>query len=237
MDQTEKLTELKKIEGAVEAILFAAGHPVTYEKIGAALQMTARDAMRVAEHLAEVYNSNTTRGIMLLIFADSCQLCTREDYLPYIREALGIRRGGNLSASSLEALAIIAYNQPVTRTFIDTVRGVDSAYAVGSLMDKELIETVGRLDAPGRPALLGTTEKFLRVFGLSDLSELPEADSVLAAVDALASGEGAGAAEGEEGAISDDADEPAGADDAAIEGGDDADAEYEAAAFGGSDAD
>lgn len=230
MDQTEKLTELKKIEGAVEAILFAAGHPVSYEKIAEALQVTPRDALRVAEHLAEVYNSEPTRGIMLLIFADSCQLCTREDYLPYIREALGIRRGGNLSASSLEVLAIIAYNQPVTRTFIDTVRGVDSAYAVGSLMDKELIETVGRLDAPGRPALLGTTDKFLRVFGLSDLSELPEADSVLAAVDALtAPEEGSEPAEGE---LTDDtADSPAD-DDTAMEGSGDADAEYAAAAFG-----
>ena len=83
-------------------------------------------------------------------------------------------------------LAIAAYNQPVTRAFIDTVRGVDSAYAVGSLLDKELIAPVGRLDAPGRPMLYGTTEKFLRVFGLSSIKELPEADSVLAAVDALA---------------------------------------------------
>ena len=79
-----------------------------------------------------------------------------------------------------------AYNQPVTRAFIDTVRGVDSAYAVGSLLDKELIAPVGRLDAPGRPMLYGTTEKFLRVFGLSSIKELPAADSVLAAVDALA---------------------------------------------------
>ena len=140
---------------------------------------------------------------MLLTFDSSCQLCTNEKYLPYIREALGIKRGGNLSASSLEVLAIAAYNQPVTRAFIDTVRGVDSAYAVGSLLDKELIAPVGRLDAPGRPMLYGTTEKFLRVFGLSSIKELPEADSVLAAVDALANrtdedGEAAGeAASGE----------------------------------------
>ena len=123
---------------------------------------------------------------MLLTFDKSCQLCTNEKYLPYIREALGIKRGGNLSASSLEVLAIAAYNQPVTRAFIDTVRGVDSAYAVGALLDKELLEPVGRLDAPGRPMLYGTTDKFLRVFGLSSLGELPEASSVLAAVDALA---------------------------------------------------
>lgn len=185
MEQIEKLTEIKQLEGALEAILFAAGHPVKYDKLGEALSLTPRDTKRMAEHLASSYNSDTTRGVMMLIFDDACQLCTREDYAPYIREALGIRRGGNLSASSLEVLAIIAYNQPVTRSFIDTVRGVDSAYAVGSLMDKELIETVGKLDAPGRPSLLGTTQKFLRVFGLEDISQLPEVESVLAAVDAL----------------------------------------------------
>ena len=174
MEQIEKLTEIKQLEGALEAILFAAGHPVKYDKLGEVLSLTPRDTKRMAEHLAASYNSDTTRGIMMLIFD-----------APYIREALGIRRGGNLSASSLEVLAIIAYNQPVTRSFIDTVRGVDSAYAVGSLMDKELIETVGKLDAPGRPSLLGTTQKFLRVFGLEDISQLPEAESVLAAVDAL----------------------------------------------------
>lgn len=187
MDQLERLTEIKKLEGAFEAILFAAGHPVTYEKLGEVLSLSPRDARRMAEHIAGSYSAEGEGGIILLLYPDSCGFCTREDYAPYIREALGIRRGGNLSASSLEVLAIVAYNQPVTRTFIDTVRGVDSAYAVGSLLDKELIEAVGRLDAPGRPMLYGTTDKFLRVFGLSDLSELPEADSVLAAVDALAS--------------------------------------------------
>ena len=187
MDQLERLTEIKKLEGAFEAILFAAGHPVTYEKLGEVLSLSPRDARRMAEHIAGSYSAEGEGGIILLLYPDSCGFCTREDYAPYVREALGIRRGGNLSASSLEVLAIVAYNQPVTRTFIDTVRGVDSAYAVGSLLDKELIEAVGRLDAPGRPMLYGTTDKFLRVFGLSDLSELPEADSVLAAVDALAS--------------------------------------------------
>lgn len=185
MDQLERLTEIKKLEGAMEAILFAAGHPVTYEKIAAALSLTPRDAQRMAEHLAENYASDETRGIIMLLYPDTCQLCTREDYMPYIREALGIRRGGNLSASSLEVLAIVAYNQPVTRAFIDTVRGVDSAYAVGSLIDKELIASCGRLDAPGRPMLYGTTDKFLRVFGLNDLSELEESDSIHAAMDSL----------------------------------------------------
>ncbi len=186
--QLEPLTEIRKIEGALEAILFAAGHPVEYAKIGQALSLTPRDARRIAEHMADVRNADAESGIIMLIFEDSCQLATREDYIPYVREALGIRRGGNLSASALEVLSIIAYNQPVTRTFVDTVRGVDSAYAVNSLVDKELIEAVGRLDAPGRPMLFGTTEKFLRVFGLSSISDLPEAGSVVSAI-AAATGE------------------------------------------------
>lgn len=201
--ENERLTDIKQLEGAIEAILFAAGHPMEYSKLGEVLGLTPRDTKQLVMHLAERWGRDETVGVMLLTFDSSCQLCTNEKYLPYIREALGIKRGGNLSASSLEVLAIAAYNQPVTRAFIDTVRGVDSAYAVGSLLDKELIAPVGRLDAPGRPMLYGTTEKFLRVFGLSSIKELPEADSVLAAVDALANrtdedGEAAGEAASDE---------------------------------------
>lgn len=201
--ENEHLTDIKQLEGAIEAILFAAGHPMEYSKLGEVLGLTPRDTKQLVMHLAERWGRDETGGVMLLTFDSSCQLCTNEKYLPYIREALGIKRGGNLSASSLEVLAIAAYNQPVTRAFIDTVRGVDSAYAVGSLLDKELIAPVGRLDAPGRPMLYGTTEKFLRVFGLSSIKELPEADSVLAAVDALANrtdedGEAAGEAASDE---------------------------------------
>lgn len=201
--ENERLTDIKQLEGAIEAILFAAGHPMEYSKLGEVLGLTPRDTKQLVMHLAERWGRDENGGVMLLTFDSSCQLCTNEKYLPYIREALGIKRGGNLSASSLEVLAIAAYNQPVTRAFIDTVRGVDSAYAVGSLLDKELIEPVGRLDAPGRPMLYGTTEKFLRVFGLSSIKELPEADSVLAAVDALANrtdedGEAAGEATSDE---------------------------------------
>ena len=126
---------------------------------------------------------NTHHGIQLLMFPNACQLTTKEQYAPYIREALGIRRGGNLSASSMEVLAVVAYNQPVTRSFVDLVRGLDSSYAVNSLLDKGLIEAAGRLDAPGRPMLYVTTDKFLRVFGINSLDELPatEALSVAAA--------------------------------------------------------
>ncbi len=171
----EDMLPVEDTEAAIEAILFAAGHPVTFEKLGAVLGLTSGEVRLLVGNMAPSYNSKSSpRGLHLLVFDDSCQLCTKEKYAPYIREALGIKRGGNLSASSLEVLAIVAYNQPVTRAYIDAVRGVDSSYSVSTLVDKELIRIVGRLDAPGRPALFGTTEKFLRVFGINSLRDLPE---------------------------------------------------------------
>lgn len=171
------LEQIKNIEGAIEAILYAAGYPVKYEKIAEVLGLDVNDTKTFISNMAKSYNSEKSkRGIALLTFDETCQFCTKEQYAPYIREALGIRRGGNLSASSMEVLAIVAYNQPVTKSFIDQVRGVDSSYAVTSLTDKALIASCGRLDAPGRPMLYATTEKFLRVFGLRSLSELPETE-------------------------------------------------------------
>ncbi len=166
----------------IEAILFAAGHAVTYASIARVLSMSLEEARSIVYSYSLLYNdSPIPRGVMMLTFDDSCQLCTKAEYLPYIREALGIRRGGNLSNSSIETLAIIAYNQPVTRSYIDTVRGVDSSYAVNSLLERSLIESKGRLDAPGRPMLYGTTPDFLRCFGLSSLTELPGVTSEEAA--------------------------------------------------------
>ena len=171
---------LKNIEGAIEAILYAAGYPVKYAKIAEVLGLDVRNTKKIIEHMSDEFNDEKSkRGINLLVFEETCQFCTKEQYAPYIREALGIRRGGNLSASSMEVLAVVAYNQPVTRSFVDQVRGVDSSYAFNSLIDKALIEACGRLDAPGRPMLYITTEKFLRVFGINSLSELPATETML----------------------------------------------------------
>lgn len=174
----EQVVQIKNIEAAIEAILYAAGYPVKYEKIAEVLGLDVKNTKIVISHMSETYAAEE-RGIQLLLFPDTCQLSTKEQYAPYIREALGIRRGGNLSASSMEVLAVVAYSQPVTRSFIDQVRGVDSSYAVNSLIDKELIAACGRLDAPGRPMLYSTTDKFLRVFGLNSLSELPATETLL----------------------------------------------------------
>ena len=172
------LEPIKNIEACIEAVVFAAGYPVPYQKLADVTGLSVREVKKFTERIAKHYESEG-RGIMMLCFKDTCQLCTKEQYGAYIREALGIRRGGNLSNSSMEVLAIVAYNQPITRAFIDAIRGVDSNYAVNSLIDKELIAPAGRLDAPGRPVLYATTDKFLRVFGLSSLAELPETEAML----------------------------------------------------------
>ena len=170
-------------EEALEAILYAAGHPISYDKLASIFNLTPSGVRaRVAEY-ANIYNEQCSipRGIIILTFDDCCQLCTKKEYISQIREALGIRRNGNLSASSIETLAIIAYNQPVTRAYVDTVRGVDSSYSVSNLLERGLIEAKGRLDAPGRPMLYGTSTNFLRCFGLSSLSDLPGVNSEEAA--------------------------------------------------------
>ena len=178
MELEENLQPIKNLEACIEAVVFAAGYPVPYEKLSAVTGIGVREVKNLAQRIAKKY-AEDQHGILLLTCKDRCQFCTKEQYATYVREALGIRRGGNLSNSSMEVLAVVAYNQPVTRAFIDAVRGVDSNYAVSSLIDKELIVATGRLDAPGRPLLYGTTEKFLRVFGLSTLDELPKTEAFL----------------------------------------------------------
>lgn len=162
----------------IEAVLFAAGYPVPYERLA---EITESDVGLVKESVAslkEKYEGDTY-GIQIVTYAEECQFCTKEGYEGYIREALGIKQGGKLSNSSLEVLAIVAYHQPVTRSQIEHIRGVDSSYAVSNLVMKKLIEEKGRLDVPGRPVLFGTTPDFLRCFGFSSLDDLPDASSFL----------------------------------------------------------
>ncbi len=162
--------EAKKV---IESILFAAGHAVTYKKLAEVMHISEEDVRMIVSEYQKEYDSALPRGIQLLTFANACQLVTKEQYAGYVRAALGIKEGGNLSKSSLETLAVIAYNQPVTKTYIDQVRGSDSAYAVKGLLDRGLIECLGRMDVPGKPRLYGTTPMFLRSFGLSSTDELP----------------------------------------------------------------
>ncbi len=162
-------------EEALEAILFAAGHPVSYATLARVFEMTpAKVRDRVYEYSIKYNDPEIPRGVILLTYGESCQLCTKKYYLSEIREALGIKKSGTLSTSSMEALAIVAYNQPVTRAFVDTLRRADSSYAMNNLIDRGLIESKGRLDAPGRPMLYGTTHDFLRAFGIESVDALPK---------------------------------------------------------------
>lgn len=170
MDENYTYTH-DELLAAIEASLFAAGHPLTYDRLAESLGIDIKTVKKLVSELSERYDEHF--GIMLVSFPDSCQLCTKERWNNVIRSALGIKRGGNLSQSLLEVLAIIAYNQPATRAYVDTVRGVDSSYAVSSLLEKNLIEVCGRLDQPGRPAVYRTTNDFLRIFGIESLDSLP----------------------------------------------------------------
>ena len=182
MSETKQIIEINEeeaprvvvFEEALEAVLFAAGHPITYATLARVFQLTPAVVKDKVFDYAMKYNDPTIpRGVIMLTYKDSCQLCTKEHYLAEIRDALGIRKSGSLSTSSMEALAIVAYNQPVTRVFVDTLRRVDSSYAMNNLIDRGLIECKGRLDAHGRPMLYGTTPDFLRAFGLSSIEALP----------------------------------------------------------------
>jgi segregation and condensation protein B len=168
--------ELKEMESAIEGILFAAGEPVGVERLCLTLEADRPTVDAVCQRLADHY-SYDRRGIRLIKLDNSYQLCSAPEYAPYIRRAFESRKPAKLSQPALEVLAVIAYYQPATRAYVDQVRGVDSAYTVGLLLERELIEECGRLAVPGRPILYRTTQNFLRSFGLSSLDELPELPS------------------------------------------------------------
>ena len=165
--------EIKELEAAVEGILFASGEPVQTERICVALDLDKATAEQVLQHLADYY-AYERRGIRLVRMEDSWQLCSAPEYADCIRRAFEIRKPAKLSQPALEVLTIIAYYQPTTRAYVDQIRGVDSSYTIGLLLERKLIEECGRLQVPGRPHLYRTTQAFLRAFHLSSLDELPE---------------------------------------------------------------
>ncbi|HBL83471.1 MAG: SMC-Scp complex subunit ScpB [Clostridiales bacterium GWF2_38_85] len=169
---TIESADIEMLAGAVEAMLFSAGSPVPIERLCSILAVTEAELYK-ARHILEKRYRQTNSGIGIILLEGSLQLCTKQEFAPYVKAVLELKKLPPLSKASLEVLAIIAYNQPVTRVFIEQVRGVDSASIVSSLCDKGLIREDGTLDAPGRPTLFVTTNTFLRCFGLSSLSELP----------------------------------------------------------------
>ena len=164
---------MKEIEAAVEGILFASGEPVHIDRICLAAELDRPTAELVLQKLMDYY-SFERRGMRLLRLEDSWQLCSAPEYADVIRRAFEIRKPAKLSQPALEVLTIIAYYQPTTRAYVDQIRGVDSSYTVGLLLDRHLIEECGRLQVPGRPRLYRTTKAFLRAFHLNSLEDLPE---------------------------------------------------------------
>ena len=162
----------KEMEAAVESILFASGEPVNIERICVALAIYRPTAERILQGLMDYY-AYERRGMRLLKIEDCWQLCSAPDYAEAIRRAFEIRKPAKLSQPALEVLTIIAYYQPVTRAYVDQIRGVDSSYTMSLLIDRGMIEECGRLQVPGRPRQYRTTKQFLRSFHLSSLDELP----------------------------------------------------------------
>ena len=164
--------EIKQYQAAIEAVLFASGEPVAAGRLAEVLELDEETTVRLADDLMQDINTRGG-GLRMLRLDGRYQLCTNADYAGYVRKALEIRRNTPLSQAAMEVLAIVAYNQPVTRAFIEQVRGVDCGAVVQGLVQKSLIEEKGRLELPGRPLLYGTTADFLRSFGLNSLEGLP----------------------------------------------------------------
>ena len=160
------------ISSAIEAILFAAGDSIPIDRLSLILGTPEDEVSLIARELAEKYEREG-RGMRVLRLDDRLQMCSAPEYAPYITRTLEQRKPPMLSQPALETLAVVAYFQPVTRAYIDQVRGVDSSYTVGVLAERGLIEVCGKLDVPGRPSLFRTTDVFLRTMGIENLSELP----------------------------------------------------------------
>lgn len=161
-----------KFEQTLMAVLFAVGEPISPEKIASAFDVSAESVKSLLEHLKDTLDTQNG-ALQILYLGGQYQLVTRPEYTPDIQKVMQERRNVPLTPSTLEVLAAIAYNQPVTRAYVEQVRGVDSSGIITNLVEKGLIEEAGRLDLPGRPIAYKTTAHFLRTFGLSSLDELP----------------------------------------------------------------
>ena len=158
--------EIKQYQAAIEAIVFAGGEPVGAARLAQVLELNEETVIRIADDWMHDFNARGG-GVMAVKLDDAYQLCTRKDYAAYVRTAMDIRRNVPLSQAAMEVLAIIAYNQPATKAFVEQVRGVDCGAVLQGLLTKNLVEEKGRLELPGRPLLYGTTPTFLRSFSIS----------------------------------------------------------------------
>lgn len=165
--------ERSELDSGIEAVLFALGEPVPTEKLAAVLEAEQEAVNAACRRLSDQYRY-ARAGVRLLRLEDSWQMASAPEWGETIRRAAANKKADKLSQAALEVLGLVAYHQPVTRVYIDQVRGVDSAHSLALLLDREMIEPCGTLDVPGRPALYRTGVNFLRSFGLSSLEDLPE---------------------------------------------------------------
>ena len=163
---------MSELTSAFEAVLFSGGEPQSIDRFSQVFDITPEKVVKVMEALEKKLNEQKS-GLELLRLDNTYQLATKAEYADYIKKMFDIRRRTPLSPAALEVLAVVAYNQPVTKSFIEQVRGVDCSGVVTTLVEKGLIEERGRLELPGKPLLYGTTKNFLRCFGINDLSGLP----------------------------------------------------------------
>lgn len=157
----------------VEAVLFAAAEPIEYNKLSTVLGMDDEQILLCLDALQNKYEADDG-GICLLKLDTKYQLCSKKEYVDAVRDVLDLKRNAPLSQAAFEVLAIVAYNQPITKPYIEQIRGVDCSGVVNTLCQRGLVEEKGRLDVPGRPVLYGTTADFLRCFSLNSLDDLPE---------------------------------------------------------------
>ena len=165
--------EINKSKGVIEAILFAAGREVKITELMSALEASSEEVITLVESMKEDYK-NENRGLQLVNVGEAYQLCTKQEYYEYLYTIFDKRNKPNLSQAAIETLAIIAYNPKITRAEIEAIRGVNSDGTIYKLLDYNLIEETGKLDAPGRPGTYGVTSEFLRIFGFNNLNELPD---------------------------------------------------------------
>lgn len=165
--------DIKEIERSVEAILFAVGDPVSLPRLSEILNVDEVSLEKIIINLRDYYDFEQ-RGVRIVKLENAYQMCSASQYAEFVRKAMETKRPPRLSPPLLEVLSVIAYRQPVTRAYVEQVRGVDCSYSVSSLVEKGLICESGRLDVPGKPILYRTTKDFLRVFGLESLNDLPD---------------------------------------------------------------
>lgn len=166
--------EINHMIGALEAVLFASGDAVSVSRLAEVLGIPEETTYKLLKNMQDIYEGYGEKsGLSLVELDGSFQLCTKEEYAETVKAALDLKRNMPLSNAAMEILAIIAYNQPVTKAFIEQIRGVDSGQTVNSLAEKGLVEEAGRLDLPGKPIAYKTTSNFLRCFGMKNLDGLP----------------------------------------------------------------